>query len=361
MERGTAVLWKLTEEQEAYRDALQGWLTSVADPSQVRAWLDKGDRDTFEQRLVADGLAGVGFAEELGGQGGGMVELALTAELLGRVAAPSSGWLATVLAVPALADRPELAAAALAGAVVTLAVPAELPPDAAPTLEVDANGLVSGAVARVLAADRAAHLVVLVVREGRPELRLVDMTGEGVSVSEHELLDRSRAVADVQLRSAASVLLDVHADEVLAEAAARAAVLVAADSLGAAHRMLDMTVQYSLQRKQFGVPIGSFQAVKHAAATILVGVEAGRSIVYFAAASVQDRADGHLLHAAAAKAQVTQEGVRTADSALTLHGAIGYTWEHDLHLYYKRAKLDEQLFGSPDRWNERIADHLPLL
>jgi alkylation response protein AidB-like acyl-CoA dehydrogenase len=125
--------------------------------------------------------------------------------------------------------------------------------------------------------------------------------------------------------------------------------------------MLDLAVAYSKQRKQFGVPIGSFQAVKHAAATILVGVEAGRSGVYFAAASVDVGDPECALHAAAVKAQVTAEGAVAADTALTMHGAIGYTWEHDLHLFYKRARLDERLFGTPATWNERIADGLALV
>ncbi len=142
--------------------------------------------------------------------------------------------------------------------------------------------------------------------------------------------------------------------------ALRAAVLVAADALGAMQRMLDLAVTYSTQREQFGVPIGSFQAVKHAAATMLVGVEASRSIVYAAAAAVDQ---GHELarqYVAAAKAQVGGHAVAAADSALTIHGAIGYTWEHDLHLFYKRAKLDAALFGSTAEWNERLAGLLDL-
>ena len=109
------------------------------------------------------------------------------------------------------------------------------------------------------------------------------------------------------------------------------------------------------------MPIGSFQAVKHAAASMLVEVEAARSAVYFAAASVDAGGPQSALHAAAVKAQVTAAGARVADSALTLHGAIGYTWEHDLHLFYKRAKLDEYLYGAPAAWNERIADGLRLI
>jgi alkylation response protein AidB-like acyl-CoA dehydrogenase len=154
--------------------------------------------------------------------------------------------------------------------------------------------------------------------------------------------------------------VEVDVREFLSGAAARGAVLIAADSLGAAERMLGLARDYSLERKQFGVPIGTFQAVKHALAQMVVGVEAARSVVYFAAASVEGAADEHLLHAAAAKAQVTAEAGRSAESALTVHGAIGYTWEHDLQLFYKRAKLNDQLFGTPQTWNERIAEGLGL-
>jgi alkylation response protein AidB-like acyl-CoA dehydrogenase len=93
---------------------------------------------------------------------------------------------------------------------------------------------------------------------------------------------------------------------------------------------------------------------------MLVSVESARSIVYYAAASVDQGHPERPLHAATAKAQVTGPGATLADSALTLHGAIGYTWEHDLQLYYKRAKLNQQLFGSPAVWNERIAAALAL-
>src|SRR4029079_3144408 len=98
-----------------------------------------------------------------------------------------------------------------------------------------------------------------------------------------------------------------------------------------------------------------------AAAQMLVSVESSLSIVCYAAQSAQDALPERALHAAVAKAQVTSGAAELADSALTLHGAIGYTWEHDLQLFYKRAKLDEVLFGTPSTWNERIADALPLV
>jgi alkylation response protein AidB-like acyl-CoA dehydrogenase len=355
------VQWKLSEEQTAYREAFRGWLQSVTGSGQVREWLDARDPSVFEGRFGADGWAGVGFDEDLGGQGGGLVELAITAEELARVAAPSAAWLSTALCLPAFAGRPDLVEAAVGGAHAALCASAEQPLDDAPALSVGTDGAVTGTVARVLGADRAAWLLVVVEHDGARSLHVVDAHAEGVSTSAHELLDRSRSVADVQLSGVASEVLGVDCDEFLSVAAARGAVLLAADSLGATDRMLELSVEYSLQRRQFGVQIGSFQAVKHAAATMLVGVEAARSVVYFAAASVAGDEEGSDLHAAAAKAQVTAEGARAADSALTIHGAIGYTWEHDLQLFYKRALLDRQLFGSPSQWNERIASSLTLV
>jgi alkylation response protein AidB-like acyl-CoA dehydrogenase len=147
----------------------------------------------------------------------------------------------------------------------------------------------------------------------------------------------------------------------MGEMTTRAAVLVAADALGACERMLQLTVDYSKQRQQFGQPIGSFQAVKHAAAQMLVTVESSMSIVFYAAQSVEESLVECATHAAVAKAQVSGHAADLADSALTLHGAIGYTWEHDLQLFYKRAKLDRVLFGTPAAWNERIAEALPLV
>ena len=367
--------WNLSPEQDAYQEAFRDWLSDVAAPDTVRRWLDAGDAAAFEQLFTGGGWSGVGLPSELGGQGGGLVELALTAEGLAGAAAPSAGWLATMLAVPALAlaGHRDLVELALAGETAAYLVPADRVPDEAPPLTVDSGGAISGSVPRVLAGDTAVRFVVPVVAPGTEqdtpraaggrELRLVDAGAPGITRTRRKLLDRSRSVADVRFDRAPSQRLTLTAGpaEVLRQASARAAVLVAADSLGASARMLDLAVTYSKQRRQFGVPIGSFQAVKHAAATILVGVEAARSAVYFAAASVDAGGPEAFLHAAAVKAQVTAEGARSADSALTMHGAIGYTWEYDLQLFFKRAKLDEKLLGTPAAWNERIADGLALI
>ena len=353
--------WELSPEQEMFRDSFREWLAAYAATATVRQWLSDDDVGPFEARLAAEGWLGAGFSEEAGGQGGGLLELALAAEQLGYAAAPGGSWLASVLAIPALAGQPDVCAGVLErGDFVVLAVTAGRPPDEPGPVRWEHGGL-HGTVPAVLGAGRAARLVVPVRADGGCALFLVDASQAGVSLRGRKLLDRTRSAADVTFAAASGLRLDLDGGQVLATAALRAAVLVAADSLGAAARMLELAVDYSKQRTQFGVPIGSFQAMKHAAATMLVSAEASRSIAYFAAASVEQERDGSPLHAAAAKAQVSAAGERAADAALTMHGAIGYTWEHDLQLFYKRAKLNAQLYGSPEVWNERLASGLPLV
>lgn len=352
--------WELSEEQELFRESLSGWLDRFAPTESVRKWLHSGDFSEFDDKFADEGWACVGLPETIGGQGGGLLELTLAAEELGRHSAPSSTWLATALIAPLLPA--ELAERVLSGQVsAVLAADASRAPDVPGNFQVSGDGTVSGSASAVLGADSAATLVVPAQGPDGLGLYRVDSCVAGVSVRPRKMLDRSRSTADVRLADAPATRLDVAADVALADVALRAAVLTAADALGAMEQMLGLAVSYTKTRQQFGVPIGSFQAVKHTAATMLVAVEAGRSIAYFAAQSVDEQHPERAAHAAVAKAQVTASAVAAADSALTLHGAVGYTWEHDLHLSYKRAKLDAQLYGSPTAWNERLADLLPLV
>jgi alkylation response protein AidB-like acyl-CoA dehydrogenase len=352
--------WELSEEQDLFVSSLREWLQERAKSSTVRGWLDAGDHTQFERLFVEEGWAGVGFNEGVGGQGGGMLELALTAREMGRAAVPSAGWLQAALVVPALAREVDIARAALeSGEVTALAVRADHIP-AATSVQTSGDQL-RGRIPCVLGAQRARRLLVPVRDGDATSLWIVDCAASGVGVHPRSLLDRSRDVADITLDDVTARRLDVDGPVALDEITSRAAVLIAADALGACERMLQLAVDYSKQRQQFGRPIGSFQAVKHAAAQMLVTVESSMSIAFYAAQSVEEGLPERATHGAVAKAQVTGHAAELADSALTLHGAIGYTWEHDLHLFYKRAKLDRVLFGTPAAWNERIATTLPLL
>lgn len=351
--------WELSEEQDLFVSSLREWLQERAESATVRGWLDAGDHTAFERLFVEEGWAAVGFDEGVGGQGGGVLELALTARELGRAAVPSAGWLQSAIVAPAIAGEAELQAAIESGEVTALAVRADRIP-AATSVQSDGDRL-RGRVSLVLGASRAQRFLVPARHGDHTSLWLVDSAAGGMGVHPRPLLDRSRDVADVTLDDVTARRLDVDADAALDEMATRAAALVAADALGACERMLQLAVDYSKQRQQFGQPIGAFQAVKHAAAQMLVTVESSMSIAFYAAQSVEEGLPERATHAAVAKAQVTGHAAELADSALTLHGAVGYTWEHDLHLFYKRAKLDRVLFGTPTEWNERIADSLPLI
>src|ERR1700731_1471039 len=152
--------WELSDEQELFTTSLREWLGERASSQAVRGWLDTGDSAAFERLFVGEGWAGVGFDEDLGGQGGGLLELALTARELGRSAAPSAGWLQSAIVVPALVDEPELIrAAAESGEVTALAVRADRIPAAVPSVKNSADRL-SGRIPCVLGAARAQRLLV---------------------------------------------------------------------------------------------------------------------------------------------------------------------------------------------------------
>ena len=212
--------WQLSDEQVAYQETLRDWLSDVAGPAVVRGWLDDGDSATFVGRLVDAGWTGVGVPEEQGGQGGGLVELALTAEQFGATGVPGAAWLTTVLALPALHGLPDVAEAALAGEHLAMLHPAEALPYRVPRLSMSADGAVSGRVERVLAGAGAACYLVVVDGVDGPALRVV-RRGNGVNVEPRRLLDRSRDAADVVLDGAPSERVDVDVEAFVSTYAAR--------------------------------------------------------------------------------------------------------------------------------------------
>ncbi|MBY4573369.1 acyl-CoA dehydrogenase [Gordonia paraffinivorans] len=342
--------WELSEEHEMFATALREWVSAKYSTEKVRRLVDDGDADSFGRALIEEGWWGVGYPEDAGGQGGGVLELALAAREFGRGAVPDSQWLAAALVAPLLTET-ELARQLSGETRFVLAVRADRAPAWRP-LPAPGPGI-SGRVGQVLGATGADVFLVPVTGTGGDGLARV--AAADTVVTADDLLDRTRAIATIDFTEATATEI-IPADPVAFDrVSALAAALTAADALGAAERMLELSVEYSKQRKQFGRFIGSFQAVQHACAQMLVTVEAGFSSALYAAAAIDAGLEDAGTFAAVAKAQVTATAAELADSALTVHGAIGYTWEHDLHLFYKRTKLDRPLFGTPQAWNERIA------
>src|ERR1700754_89555 len=188
---GTLMHWELSDEQELFTSSLREWMHERAAPSPVRNWLDTGDPAGVERLFVGEGWSGVGFDEDLGGQGGGMLELALTARELGRAAVPSAGWLQAAMVVPALTDEGSLVRAAVeSGEVTALAVRADRIP-ATTSVQISGDRL-SGRIPCVLGATRARRLLVPAPHGDATSLWLVDSAAGGVGVQPRPLLDRSR-------------------------------------------------------------------------------------------------------------------------------------------------------------------------
>jgi alkylation response protein AidB-like acyl-CoA dehydrogenase len=342
-----------TDEQQFLRESVQGTIDRSAPLSRVRDWVlgDEVDHGHSLALAVQQGWTGIGIPEESGGQGGALLELAILAEELGRGAVPADGLYATLFASIALgccengSARAQIEPLAAGEAFGALATPGGLPLDTPPP---------DGRLPLVLGAGTAN---LFLAWDGQAlELHHAD----SVEITPRQLVDRTRAVADITLGQEPLQRFDGVDPEAMRTVAASAAVLVAADALGAAQRMLDLTVEYVKERVQFGVPVGSFQAVKHTAAEMLVAIEGTRAAVQYAAWAVGAGEPQSELDAWVAKARSARAASSVADKALFLHGAVGYTWEHDLQLLFKRAHSDSHLLGGPEQYDHRIADALEL-
>jgi alkylation response protein AidB-like acyl-CoA dehydrogenase len=348
----------VTEEQRELRDALRRFFADRSPSAEVRRLMETAegyDPKVWAQMAEQLGLQGLAIAEEHGGAGFGVRELAVVFEEMGRavVCAP---FLSTIIAAAALeageGGHDLLPGIADGSAIATLAVAEDGSWDPGDVKAVFRDGAVSGSKDFVLD-GHIADVVLVAARDG---------DGVGLyAVEDVSRLVRTPAVTLDQTRKLARIEFDavparkVGGREALLRALDVAAVALAAEQLGGAQRTLDMTVEYVKVRHQFGRPIGAFQAVKHRCADMFVLVESARSAVLNAAAAADESPEELPAAAALAKAYCSDAYFHTAGEAIQLHGGIGFTWEHDAHLYFKRAQGSRQLFGAPDRHRERLA------
>ncbi|WP_139334893.1 acyl-CoA dehydrogenase family protein [Mycobacterium sp. GA-1841] len=309
--------------------------------------------------LVSAGWVGLDAPEEAGGAGVTFAEVAVICEELGRAAATTGYLGGAVLAIGALNclqpsdSRDTLLQEVVAG---TTRVALGLSGSGDAPFEL-ATGRVHGRATFVSDAAGAQRLL-LPARDADGLAVLVDVAADasGLAVADQPVLDETRNLATVtadgvDIAGNAVWRFDGDAEDCLRALTGRAALAVACDSLGVAQAMLDATVAYTGVRRQFGRPIGSFQAVKHACADMLVRITVARQLVNAAIASPDPRA------VSMAKAYTTEAAVEVAGKAMQLHGGIGYTWESGVHIYLKRAALNRSLFGSPAEHRAKIAQH----
>lgn len=331
----------LSEDQQALRDAASALLAARCPPERVRAMADTDGFDTeLWAAMVDQGWVGVATPERLGGLGLGLVEAAVLLEQTGAHLAPVP-FAQQLLAVATLADTP-WGPDLLAGETIATAARTTLERPGPDTVTGRTEPIVFGATASVLVAPAGDELVAV-------DLRDVDRTAEPI-------MDLTRELAWVVLDDAPA--LTVGGSDEVRDHLDRGALVHAAELLGGAERVMGQAVAYAKERRQFGRPIGSFQAVKHRCADMLVDVEGMRSAVYYAAWALGAGDPEASVAASAAKVWCSDAGVRVAESALQVHGGIGFTWESDVHRYLKRAQLDQVAFGDATWHRARLADLL---
>jgi alkylation response protein AidB-like acyl-CoA dehydrogenase len=320
------------------------------------------DRSSWLRWTKQTGLAGIGVPEELGGGGFPLTAVADVFEAAGStlVCAPLLSVVGLAAPVLVAAHATEWLAPLCAGELVaTLAMPE---PGVAPVRAEHsvAGWSLTGQVPRVVDGETADLLLVAAGTADGPRLFAVETAGaDGLRREPLMSLDLTRRQAAVTLDGVRAVPVGPGLDTGWLDLALDdARVLLAAELVGVAQRCLDTTVGYVSQRVQFGRPIGSFQAVKHQAAQMLIGVELARSAARHAAESATTGAEDREVAAALAKAFCAETAVSVGAVAIQLHGGIGFTWDHDVHLLYKRAIGNDELLGGASGQWARVSAHL---
>ena len=368
-----------TEEQEELRRTARRWLEEKAPSALVRRLMvtEEGYDPGLWAEMAQLGWQAIAIPEEYGGAGFGFLEQAVLLEEMGRSLLPSPYFATTVMAAPLLLEagsdqqRKRWLPGIAAGEVTATVAIAEAGGgwDSGGIEAVasrDGDGWVlEGTKSYVLDGHTADLLVVAATSDEGTSLFLVPGDAAGLERRRLETMDMTRKLAEVSLegvRVPADAVLGASGEgwEPLERMLQQAVVALAMEQVGGAQRCLEMAVDYAKQRIQFGRPIGSFQAVKHKCADMLVQVESAKSAAYYAAWAVAEANDEVALVAPLAKSYCSEAYFFCAAENIQIHGGIGFTWEHDAHLYFKRAKSSELLFGDPAQHREALAGRIGL-
>ncbi|MCW2548479.1 MAG: putative acyl-CoA dehydrogenase [Mycobacterium sp.] len=368
------MVYEFTSEQVELRSVVRSLLAAESSETSLRQAIATSqgyDRALWLRMADELGLCGLIIPEEHGGSGAGMVELAIVLEELGR-ALYAGPFLPTALVALAILTSADEAAVAdlLPGIadgerIATFALSEESGRWDADGVqcraeEINGNWQLSGQKRYVLDGQVATLLVVAARTPDGVALFAVASDATGVASRAEEAFDVTRRLATIELDATPARLLgDVTAGEQhLQQLLDRISVCVAAEQVGGAQAALDMAVGYAKERVQFGRAIGSFQAIKHLCADLLLDVESAKSAAYYGAWAIDDNSPELATVAPLVKAYCSDTFLATASSNIQIHGGIAFTWEHPAHLYYRRAKSGAQLWGDPRTHRDALAGRL---
>ena len=364
-----------SDDQKQLRDEARKFLSGKCPPSAVRAVLDGKtpyDKDLWKG-LAEMGFLGVAIPEEFGGAGAGHLELCVIVEEIGRALAPVPFSSTVYLAAEALLlagsnaqKRKWLPAIASGEAIGTLALFEGVGNPSPRAVKLMASGGTLNGVKKPVPDGTIADFVIVAARAasaGRDSdisLFLVDMKSEGVEAKSLTNVDPSRGQAELILKNCKAEPLGPAGEgwTILSQLLDRAAVLMAFEQIGGADRALEMGRDYALDRIAFGRPIGSFQAIKHMLADMYVSATLARSNCYYGAWALSTNAPELAEAAASSRISATQAFQHCAKNNIQVHGGMGFTWEFDCHLYYRRANALALSLGSLSYWEDRLIDRL---
>jgi alkylation response protein AidB-like acyl-CoA dehydrogenase len=358
-----------TADDAEFRGAVRGFLAKTSPESQVRRLIDDdlGYDPAVWRRLAAElGIQGLLIPEVYGGQELTAGELVVVLEETGRALLCAPLLASAVLATQALLEAADDAAAkrylpplADGSTIATLALD-DMAGTRTTAVEADGGWLLDGAKTRVSDAQAADLLLVVADAGGEAGLFALPTDAPGLELTRLDTLDLTRRQYAARLRRTPASRVGGRYDAAAGRLAAFGAIAAAAEQVGVAARTLEIAVDYARTREQFGRPIGSFQAVKHLCAEMFVLAECARAAVTDAATATVETPEQWLQAAAVAKVYCSMAATTNAENLIQILGGIGYTWEHVAHLYLRRAKTLEFLFGDPATQRATLALHLGL-
>ncbi len=350
----------LSEEQEMLRASAREFLQDRYPPERVAAIADGDGFDRAEWSDVARmGWVGISVPEDEGGGGLSFLEDVILAEETGRALYPGPFFSTAILATSALraAGSDRMPPLISGESIATLAWAGEdgrFDLDPAPKVDWnEADGRLTAT--RLFVPDVAAADLVLVLgsHEGEPGLWATTKDGEGVECREVPTVDGTRRMGEVMVRDGPAELVARGTD--FGTVRDRALTALAAEAIGVGSAALDMAIAHVRERRQFGRPIGAFQAVAHELAQSFLELETARSVAFWAGWAVAEAAPEAPIAAAAAKSRAAEAGVSACERAIQVHGGLGFTWEHPLHRWYKRALGISAYLGWGPEHRERVA------
>jgi len=371
------------EEQELLRSTARKFFENECASQVVRTLMEtpEGVTPALWSKLAEQGWLGLTYPEAYDGMGLGLVDLVVLMEEMGRAVVPGPYFSAVLLGGGIILEAgseaqkkewlPKIAGGQARVTLAWMEPSADLGPDGITLAAVQKGGTYTLSGTKLFVHDaHTADAVVVAARTGKSgadgiSLFLVPKGAKGLTVTLLPTMDQTRKLCEVTLKDV-SLGADARLGEIgggwtaLARVLDRATVALCAEMCGGAQKVLDMTVEYAKIRQAFGRPIGSYQGVKHKAADMLVDVENSKSITYYAAWAMDEGVPEGPLAVSMAKAYVSDAYRRVSANGIQLHGGIGFTWEHDLHLYFKRAKGSEFTFGDATFHRERVAQLVNL-